>query len=120
MKRLAAGIIGLSLGLGALSLADARQASNVPSFQTPNTPGSLVLPERGVSTPPAIPERRSLEELEVLWREAGEAYGIPWPLLGAINSVESNFGQNMGTELRRRCRLDAVPALHLGSLGPRR
>jgi murein DD-endopeptidase MepM/ murein hydrolase activator NlpD len=97
MKRAVAAIVGLSVGFGVLSLADARVATSAwPSYEVPNTPGSLTLPERGVSTPPVAPERRSLAELERLWREAGAAYGIPWPLLGAINSVESNMGQNMG------------------------
>ena len=67
----------------------------LPSAETPNTPGSLLLPiawtERSAVQP-------SIEypELEALWRSAGSAYGIPWEVLAAINKIESNFGRNMG------------------------
>jgi hypothetical protein len=35
-------------------------------------------------------------ELRELWERAGERYGVPWQVLGAINKIESNFGRNMG------------------------
>src|SRR5207247_1658053 len=35
-------------------------------------------------------------QLSGLWHDAGAAYGIPWPVLAAINKVESDFGRNMG------------------------
>jgi murein DD-endopeptidase MepM/ murein hydrolase activator NlpD len=35
-------------------------------------------------------------QLLPIWQRAGAEYGIPWPVLAAINKVESNFGQNMG------------------------
>jgi murein DD-endopeptidase MepM/ murein hydrolase activator NlpD len=35
-------------------------------------------------------------QLLALWRSAGQAYGIPWQVLAAVNKVESNFGRNMG------------------------
>ena len=38
----------------------------------------------------------SFEALRGIWQAAGNAYGIPWQVLGAINKVESNFGQNLG------------------------
>ena len=67
----------------------------LPSAETPNTPGSLLLPlawtERA-TVQPSI----SYPELEALWRSAGSAYGIPWEVLAAINKIESNFGRNMG------------------------
>jgi cell wall-associated NlpC family hydrolase len=34
--------------------------------------------------------------LRAIWQAAGNAYGIPWQVLGAINKVETNFGQNLG------------------------
>jgi cell wall-associated NlpC family hydrolase len=34
--------------------------------------------------------------LRVIWQAAGNRYGIPWPVLGAINKVETNFGSNLG------------------------
>src|SRR5205085_2255706 len=45
---------------------------------------------------PTQPVRLSYPELQALWQSAGAAYGIPWQVLGAINKIESNFGQNMG------------------------
>jgi murein DD-endopeptidase MepM/ murein hydrolase activator NlpD len=67
----------------------------LPSATAPNAPGSARLgPE--LLVPPAAPQRLSLEELQELWTDAGTAYGIPWPVLAAINKIESNFGQNMG------------------------
>jgi murein DD-endopeptidase MepM/ murein hydrolase activator NlpD len=67
----------------------------LPSAETPNTPGSLLLPvawtERGMGTPTI-----SYPELQALWQRAGAAYGIPWQVLAAINKIESNFGRNMG------------------------
>ena len=33
--------------------------------------------------------------LRVIWQAAGNRYGIPWPVLGAINKVETNFGSNL-------------------------
>lgn len=46
--------------------------------------------------PPIEPARLSYAELLTLWQEAGQAYGVPWSVLAAINKVESNFGRNMG------------------------
>jgi cell wall-associated NlpC family hydrolase len=34
--------------------------------------------------------------LRVIWQAAGNRYGIPWEVLGAINKVETNFGSNLG------------------------
>jgi cell wall-associated NlpC family hydrolase len=34
--------------------------------------------------------------LRGIWQAAGNSYGIPWEVLGAINKVETNFGQNLG------------------------
>ena len=31
-----------------------------------------------------------------VWQAAGQAYGVPWSVLAAINKIESDFGQNMG------------------------
>jgi murein DD-endopeptidase MepM/ murein hydrolase activator NlpD len=70
-------------------------SAGLPSAGVPNASGSVTLgPE--LLTPPVLPQRLGLEELESLWKEAGATYGIPWPVLAAINKIESNFGQNMG------------------------
>jgi murein DD-endopeptidase MepM/ murein hydrolase activator NlpD len=67
----------------------------LPSFETPNLPGSLALPPLWTERAQAV---RGLEfsELQALWMRAGAAYGIPWQVLAAINKIESNFGGNMG------------------------
>jgi murein DD-endopeptidase MepM/ murein hydrolase activator NlpD len=66
----------------------------LPSAETPNSPGSVVLP------PSYLTRRESaglpFTSLHGLWRRAGTAYGIPWEVLAAINKIESNFGRNMG------------------------
>jgi murein DD-endopeptidase MepM/ murein hydrolase activator NlpD len=46
--------------------------------------------------PPAQPAQLSYDQLLTLWQNAGEAYGVPWNVLAAINKIESNFGRNMG------------------------
>jgi murein DD-endopeptidase MepM/ murein hydrolase activator NlpD len=64
------------------------------SAETPNA-GEVVVPlELGMA--PAQPEQLSVADLQQLWVGAGQQYGIPWQVLGAINKIESNFGQNMG------------------------
>jgi murein DD-endopeptidase MepM/ murein hydrolase activator NlpD len=65
------------------------------SAETPNEAGAVGFPLQ-LALPPLEPEQRSLSELEGIWQSAGEAYGIPWPVLAAINKIESNFGRNMG------------------------
>src|SRR5205823_4932293 len=69
--------------------------SALPSASAPNASGSIVVPF-DLSAPPAVPEQRSYPQLVELWRGAGRQYGVPWSVLGAINKIESNFGQNMG------------------------
>ncbi|HEX6701377.1 MAG TPA: lytic murein transglycosylase, partial [Gaiellaceae bacterium] len=97
--------LALAAGLGACAIAASARAdtfavlaaapSTLPGADTPNAPGSIVLPP-SLSTPPAAPEKLSYDRLESLWKGAGAAYGIPWQVLAAINEVESNFGRNMG------------------------
>lgn len=38
----------------------------------------------------------SFAALQGIWQAAGNAYGIPWEVLAAINKVETNFGSNLG------------------------
>jgi len=38
----------------------------------------------------------SFGALRGIWQAAGATYGIPWPVLAAINKVETNFGANLG------------------------
>jgi murein DD-endopeptidase MepM/ murein hydrolase activator NlpD len=67
----------------------------LPGAERPNAPGTVVLPP-DLRRPPATPAVRTPDELARLWRAAGATYRIPWPVLGAINSIESGFGRNMG------------------------
>ena len=68
---------------------------------TPVLPGTAPN-ETGVPMPadlsakPLVPQTLTIEQLRGLWEAAGAAYGVPWAVLGAINKIESNFGQNMG------------------------
>ncbi len=65
------------------------------SYQRPNRPGSVAMPF-ALSKAPVDPASLSYDQLRELWQRAGAAYGVPWQVLGAINKIESNFGQNMG------------------------
>ena len=91
MKRLALAIL---LALAPFSLSGTAAAS-VPTHETPNASGSLLLPPAWTTGPTHVQEP-SHAELQTLWMQAGGAYGIPWQILGAINKIESNYGRNMG------------------------
>ena len=67
----------------------------LPSYRVPNRPGSVTMPFV-LSRPPAHPAVLSSDQLKDLWQSAGAAYGVAWQVLGAINKIESNLGQNMG------------------------
>jgi murein DD-endopeptidase MepM/ murein hydrolase activator NlpD len=73
---------------------ETQPATTLPSAEVPNAPGSLLLP------PAWLVKRESnglpFTTLSSLWQRAGDAYGIPWQVLAAINKIESNFGRNMG------------------------
>ena len=99
-RALALAALVLALGAGSAS-ADTFQvvpsgAPQLPSAEAPNDPGSLLLPTNAFEAPLGLPQERSYDQLRALWVEAGNAYGIPWQVLGAINKIESNFGRNMG------------------------
>ncbi len=97
MKRLVAVLVAV-LALAAIPAASSQLAAapaSVPSYTVPNAPGAIRLPA-GFLSPPVRPEVRSYAQLVTLWKQAGEAYGVPWQVLGAINKIESGYGQNMG------------------------
>jgi murein DD-endopeptidase MepM/ murein hydrolase activator NlpD len=83
-----------TLGFSMTSGGSTRSVS-LPSASTPNTPGSISVPVN-FTTRPTQTQQLPLSTLHVLWQRAGYSYGIPWQVLGAINKIESNFGQNMG------------------------
>ena len=76
--------------------ASAQTPVVLPSAETPNAPGSLLLPAAWTQRQMSPPAPLAYPQLEALWRRAGAAYAIPWQILGAINKIESNFGRNMG------------------------
>ena len=67
----------------------------LPSAATPNAPGEISVPV-SFTSPPAQPQQLTAEQLRPIWQQAGQAYGIPWQVLAAINKIESDFGRNMG------------------------
>jgi murein DD-endopeptidase MepM/ murein hydrolase activator NlpD len=69
--------------------------AGLPSPETPNAAGAIDTPFP-LSLAPSQPSVLSYDQLLSLWQRAGEAYGVPWQVLAAINKVESNFGRNMG------------------------
>ncbi len=72
----------------------AQDGFSLPSAYAPNG-GDLVLAPAW-SSPPAEPVQLSYDQLLALWQSAGQAYGVPWNVLAAINKIESNFVRNMG------------------------
>jgi murein DD-endopeptidase MepM/ murein hydrolase activator NlpD len=103
MRRAASALAAATLAAAALAAQAPGQtftvvsnsSAGLPSAKTPNAPGSIAVPYP-LSKPPKRPAVLSYDELLGLWRQAGEAYGVPWQVLGAINKIESNFGSNMG------------------------
>ncbi len=99
MKRLVALLlVGLAVTAGVArgdtSFSLVSGTPTLPSAADPNG-ASLVLAPAWTS-PPAQPAQLSYQELLDLWTQAGQAYGVPWNVLAAINKIESNFGRNMG------------------------
>jgi murein DD-endopeptidase MepM/ murein hydrolase activator NlpD len=95
----------LGLALSVVSVASTASAdtfrvlpptpANLPSAAVPNATGAISVPAP-ISQPPVQPETLGFQQLQGLWQQAGQAYGIEWQVLAAINKVESNFGRNMG------------------------
>jgi murein DD-endopeptidase MepM/ murein hydrolase activator NlpD len=65
----------------------------LPSAIAPNEQ-NVLLPE--LLSPPLQGQQLTYDQLLAIWQDAGQAYGVPWSVLAAINKIESNFGQNMG------------------------
>jgi hypothetical protein len=62
-------------------------------------PGSLVLADHSgfVHVSYALATHNTPDELRALWQSAGARYGVPWQILAAINKLESDNGQVLGT-----------------------
>jgi len=71
----------------------ATSTTTLPSALTPNESG-VMLPE--LLAAPVAPQQLGWSDLLPVWQAAGQAYGVPWSVLAAINKIESDFGRNMG------------------------
>jgi murein DD-endopeptidase MepM/ murein hydrolase activator NlpD len=93
---LVAGLLGVagSAHGGASQYTAVTGTVALPSALSPN--GSDLALAADWLTPPAAPLQLSDDQLLELWQKAGQAYGVPWNVLAAINKIESNFGRNMG------------------------
>jgi murein DD-endopeptidase MepM/ murein hydrolase activator NlpD len=83
----------LVVALVALATAASASAEPQRAADEPNLP-TVLMPQ--LLVPPAQPQQLTFEQLLPIWQGAGQAYGIPWSVLAAINKVESDFGRNMG------------------------
>ncbi len=97
MKRFVAAVCVAFAGVAATARADtfAIVPAPTPAAVAPNAVGSVAFP-LDLLTPPAQPAQLDGAQLTAIWKRAGEAYGVPWEVLAAINKIESNFGRNMG------------------------
>ena len=89
-------LLAVAAAVLVLALAGGASAQSLPSAETPNEAGSILLPPNVFAAPFAPVRTLAYDELHALWVRAGAAYGIPWQVLAAINKIESNFGRNMG------------------------
>jgi murein DD-endopeptidase MepM/ murein hydrolase activator NlpD len=92
MKRLLL-VALVALAATASASADSLPGGSLPSADTPNL-STVLFPQ--LLVPPVQPQQLTFMELQPIWQAAGQAYGVPWSVLAAINKIESNFGQNMG------------------------
>ena len=83
----------VAVALVALCAAAAATAGPLPGADAPNL-DPVLAPQ--LLVPPAAPEQLSYDQLLPIWQAAGQAYGVPWSVLAAIDKIESNFGQNLG------------------------
>ena len=95
MRSLRFAVILLLVVAAAVGTARADVFAVLPGADAPNVSGRTLL-RAELLHPPAVPVVRTPDQLQRLWRAAGATYGVPWSVLAAINSVESDFGRNMG------------------------
>jgi hypothetical protein len=95
MRILGLALVMLATGAAVIGTARAGSFAVLPGPEMANSPGLVSLPP-ALLRPPGAVAPRTPTQLERLWRAAGETYDVPWQVLAAINSIESNFGRNMG------------------------
>jgi cell wall-associated NlpC family hydrolase len=84
----------LALALSSTAAADTFRIATPHAGQAANS--GTVAPSRGGVQFTDQNGPTSFAALRDIWQAAGNAYGIPWEVLAAINKVETNFGQNLG------------------------
>jgi cell wall-associated NlpC family hydrolase len=93
MRRLLS-LLGVALGLAlALSGTAGADTFRVEQPHRASAGGGVFTFTSTQATPAG---EHSFAALRPIWQAAGNAYGIPWEVLGAINKVETNFGTNLG------------------------
>jgi cell wall-associated NlpC family hydrolase len=101
MKRLIP-LVAAVLALAVSSTAAADTFRVVGSSHTNRSTGTVSFSQGRSSSSGAVAFTQnqngpmSFAALQGIWQAAGNAYGIPWQVLAAINKVETNFGQNLG------------------------
>ena len=83
-------LIPILLAASALAFSGTAGADTFRVAQPHETAGSPI------AFAPAASGPTSFAALRPIWQAAGNAYGIPWEVLGAINKVETDFGRNLG------------------------
>jgi cell wall-associated NlpC family hydrolase len=87
-------VLVLALALAGTAGADTFRVARA-HHQSAGGAGQTVIPFT-VTAPQGQGGAMSFSALLPIWQAAGNAYGIPWPVLAAINKVETNFGSNLG------------------------
>jgi cell wall-associated NlpC family hydrolase len=88
----------LVLALALSSVAGADTFRVVGSHANGRARSIAASPESSGAVPFSVTQDggMSFAALLPIWQAAGNAYGIPWPVLAAINKVETGFGRNLG------------------------
>jgi cell wall-associated NlpC family hydrolase len=81
----------LALAFSSAAAADTFRVARPHGGVDAGTPAAAPIPFTEAQTGPM-----SFDALRGIWEAAGNAYGIPWEVLAAINKVETNFGSNLG------------------------
>ncbi len=95
MRSLRLALVLLLVAAAVVGTARADLFAVLPGADAPNPPGRTSL-SAALLQRPAVPAVRTPDQLQRLWRAAADTYGVPWSVLAAVNSIESNFGRNMG------------------------
>ena len=96
MKRLLLAVVLVLAASPGLARADTWVVVPTPTLPSAKANGSGVAFPVDLSAGPLEHQRLGGDQLRAIWQAAGDAYGVPWAVLAAINKIETNFGENMG------------------------